>query len=239
MAALAGLFALILLMPMTLVRETAPHFVVWNVGQGLWTTLVLEQTCWHFDMGGERAPWRNIMQQCRARLNRVHLSHWDWDHISFVSPAFYQLPNMCRTNLPALETTERKKKGVLKVPACADKIPLQSWRPNSPRSTNEASSVVLIRNILLPGDSGKAAEKFWSSELEGLASTRVLVLGHHGSRTATSRELLSRLPNLKMAIASARRRRYGHPHADTLDILKKFAVPVLNTEDWGNIIIWE
>lgn len=71
-----------------------------------------------------------------------------------------------------------------------------------------------------------------------LKSVRVLALGHHGSRTSTSKDLLKELPNLKLAIASARKRRYGHPHRETVEALGKFKVPILSTEDWGNIVIW-
>lgn len=286
MASRACVFLLVLLLPVLVARESVAFFVVWNVGQGLWTTAVSDQVCLHLDMGGERAPWSRIMSGCRGFDNQVHLSHWDWDHISFVGGARNLLPNLCRLNWPGMEPSAGKSARVRSVPVCggsrvddggaggravgrfvgargrvtpADERvdraigragdlsghgqdnagPLQTWDPVSPRSTNAASSVVLWRDILVPGDSDRNAEKYWSSALPGVGGTRVLVLGHHGSRTSTSRELLTRLPNLKMAIVSARRRRYGHPHIEVLQLLRDFRVPVLNTEDWGNIFVWE
>jgi competence protein ComEC len=223
---------------MTASQEFPEHFVVWNVGQGLWTTAVTDQACWHFDMGGERGPWTKIMLRCRGRENKVHLSHWDSDHINFVSRGRNLLPNLCRLNWPALEASQKKKAHMKRVPVCSQPIPFQTWSPLAARTTNEASAVAKWHQVLIPGDSNKGAEKFWIDQLSGIAATRVLVLGHHGSRTSTSRELLKRMPNLAITVASARRARYGHPHREVLDLLQKFGVPVLSTEDWGNIFIW-
>jgi competence protein ComEC len=47
------------------------------------------------------------------------------------------------------------------------------------------------------------------------------------------------MPGLRVAVASARERRYGHPHQETELILRKFRVPLLRTEDWGNIHFWQ
>lgn len=238
MAARAGVFLFIVLLPTLSAIELPAHFVVWNVGQGLWTTAVTDHGCWHFDMGGERAPWRKIMLRCRGLSNQVHLSHWDSDHINFISQARNLLPNLCRLNWPLLEPSAKKKARVARIPSCERARNFDSWTPRTPRSTNEASAVALWHGILIPGDSNKTAEKHWSDQLKGVGATRVLILGHHGSRTSTSRDLLTRMPNLQMTIASARRARYGHPHREVLDLLAKFHASVLSTEDWGNIFIW-
>ncbi|WP_413584632.1 ComEC/Rec2 family competence protein [Bdellovibrio sp. HCB274] len=100
--------------------------------------------------------------------------------------------------------------------------------------TNAASQVVAFKRFLFPGDSPIKAESLWQG-LPWVTNARVLVLGHHGSRTSTSEELLDHLPVLKMAIASARWERYKHPHAEVIYRLKKRQIPLLKTEDWGNI----
>jgi competence protein ComEC len=38
-----------------------------------------------------------------------------------------------------------------------------------------------------------------------------------------------------MAIASARWKRYHHPHAEIEALLKQRHIPMIRTEDWGNI----
>jgi beta-lactamase superfamily II metal-dependent hydrolase len=45
------------------------------------------------------------------------------------------------------------------------------------------------------------------------------------------------LAGLKIAISSARKAKYGHPHIETIWLLKKRGVPLLRTEDWGTIAL--
>jgi competence protein ComEC len=71
--------------------------------------------------------------------------------------------------------------------------------------------------------------------LSGLSGSRILVLGHHGSRTSTSSLLLDHLPRLTAAVSSARFRKYGHPHARVRRDLAKRHIPLLRTEEWGNL----
>lgn len=238
MAARAGLFLLLTFAAIPCARETRAQWVVWNVGQGLWTTLAREGECWHFDLGGEHAPWPAIEALCRSQMNRAHFSHWDWDHIGFASQAAYRLPQFCRLNRPAGPSSPRKQRLMDRIESCAEKPPYVEWDAPSAEATNARSAVIAWSSFVVPGDSPKGAERLWSAALP-IAETHVLVLGHHGSRTATSLGLLQKMPNLRMAVASARERRYGHPHRETALILRKFRVPLLRTEDWGNLHFWQ
>ena len=67
MAALVGVFLLVFLIGSQGARESRPELIVWNVGQGQWATVIDETACWHLDMGGEFAPWQEIMGACRKR----------------------------------------------------------------------------------------------------------------------------------------------------------------------------
>lgn len=109
------------------------------------------------------------------------------------------------------------------------------YTPTIFKTTNDASKVFIVNNVLIPGDSSTKSEKSWAFNLN--SKVKYLILGHHGSRTSTSDLLLSHLPSLKLAIASARYARYKHPHLETIERLKRFKVPLLKTEDWGNIHI--
>jgi competence protein ComEC len=236
---------MILLSPTVISKEALfkSSFIVWNVGQGQWTTLVDSQFCYHFDMGGERSPLSQVKRVCAEKENRIYLSHWDWDHISFALKAQKILKKACLA-IPPLGKSSAYKMRILKaykkcdLPSTAD-ISLQELTHFTPedlgKKTNDLSHVLVAeKSILIPGDSTSQQEKIWSYE-KGLLQTRLLVLGHHGSKTSTSDELLSHLPRLKIAVASARQARYGHPHFEVLERLKKYRVPVLRTEDWGNI----
>ena len=239
-------FLILFLSPSLLKMPPArPHgFIVWNVGQGLWTTWAGHSDCFHFDMGGEFSPARRVRQLCAGQMNRIYLSHWDWDHISFVGKIRTLLPNVCLALPPDLRSSPRKEKllqGLLPCPP----LPANSKGPvlvnplsplQSGRSSNELSHVMKMETALIPGDSVATQEKTWSVDPR-LRTVKWLVLGHHGSRTSTSDFLLRHLPNLKQAIASARKSRYGHPHAEVIERLARSRIPLLKTEDWGNIWI--
>jgi competence protein ComEC len=259
-----------------------PAFIVWNVGQGLWTTLSLPDTCWHFDMGGERADWASIERECAGKANRASFSHWDLDHISFAAEAARRLSGFCVALRPAGPDPGGHKKRLLDpLPDCdpADKARgnaandnidgdsaggrhprlLQLTRPSDnvvrptaralalasgaergtrPRgpTSNEASHVFEIQGVaLVTGDSPKGNERIWSRRLARGDASPVLVLGHHGSRTSTSETLLQRLPRLVMAVASARKNRYGHPHPEVARLLRSRGIALLSTEVWGHL----
>lgn len=217
------------------------RFIVWNVGQGQWTTFLTAKACHHFDLGGERFPARKIQKLCGGRKNYFYISHWDWDHLSFLAWASRRLPQNC-VRVPPLGATSFKKRKILEgIRPCAPGSDLQlteltdfSAESKSLRA-NELSHVLKVdETILIPGDSTKRQEKLWV-ESSLLAEIKILVLGHHGSATSSSDYLLRNLPRLKIAIASAREKKYGHPHPEVRARLRKLHVPLLRTEDWGNI----
>lgn len=237
MATRACVFALVFLLGSLGSRDFIPELVIWNVGQGQWLTFVDVEACWHIDMGGEFAPWNKIIPLCRSRANRISLSHWDSDHINFITAARAQLPNLCLVNRPAGQGSARKEDMLHAIPECSGSSPFSQWVDKNGKSANSKSWVVSWRGILAPGDSPRSEEKKWVPQLAGLAQTKVLILGHHGSRTSTSELLLNSLPKVRMAIASQRRRRYGHPHSDVVRALFQHHIPLLLTEEWGSIHI--
>lgn len=214
-----------------------PFLVIWNVGQGQWVTAVTQEDCLHFDMGGEFFPLKQIKKKCSKKTNQAFLSHGDWDHISALKKLKNVLPNLCIAEPPKVLSSKNKRKWVQSWPRCTTSLAHQkihrSLRTESSNS-NESSTVFGYRRVLLPGDSPKSQEAFWQN-LSWVQRSQVLVLGHHGSQTSTSASLLAHLPQLKFAISSSRWARYRHPSPQVVLLLKKFRVPLLKTEDWGNI----
>lgn len=210
---------------------------MWKVGQGQWTTWVREEDCWHFDMGGESLPFARAGKVCGQKINWIFLSHWDWDHIGGLKKASRFFPQLCLARRP-LGATSARKKNLLPKKLCPT-LPakLWEWAPaeNSlSKISNERSRVFATPRFLVTGDSPQKEERVWAADAE-LPQVSLLVLGHHGSRTSTSDFLLSRLPQLKQAVCSSRWERYGHPHSETLVRLRWARIPVLRTEDWGNL----
>ena len=79
--------------------------------------------------------------------------------------------------------------------------------------------------MLFTGDISLAVE-------EDLAKNRIeninggydyLQVAHHGSRTAASSVFLKRVSPSVAVISAGKDNRYGHPHAETLDILNECA----------------
>lgn len=218
-------------------------WIIWNVGQGQWSTLVHQNSCDHFDMGGERSPLRQVQKVCGDKNNRVYLSHWDWDHVSFAIQAKTLLKKIC-LSLPPLGVSSAYKMKILQTyKSCSSqqKSPTslqeltQFTNQDLHKKSNDLSHVLLaMEQFLIPGDSTAAQEKIWSQQVP-LKKVKFLLLGHHGSRTSTSAELVDRLPNLQVAVASARFARYGHPHAEVVRRLQRHQVILLKTEDWGNL----
>ncbi|WP_413557617.1 ComEC/Rec2 family competence protein [Bdellovibrio sp. HCB209] len=216
------------------------YMIVWNVGQGQWVTSVEEFSCRHFDVGGERFPWKKIATLCRDKKNFIYLSHWDWDHIGGLArwPSSW---DTCIAMPPLGQSSAGKMKMLARFAKCED-TRIKKWKEINPPQlgkrkrpdTNALSQVVQYKGVLFTGDSPVKAESEWSNQ-EWVPSSRVLILGHHGSRTSTSEHLLDRTRNLNVAIASARYARYKHPHAEVVARIKRHRIPLLKTEDWGNI----
>ena len=223
----------------------APAFVdtwvAWNIGQGQWVTHVTSDVCRHFDVGGEPGTYRRIKRRfliaCGHKKNEILLSHWDFDHFFNIPSLARSVPSACWLYQPSYGGTKAQAQKILslKIPPCVPDPNLAHWFPAAARNTNESSAVFAEQGVLLPGDSPITQEKIWANQLRAVSTAKVLILGHHGSRTSTGRELLSLLPDVLFSVSSARYVRYRHPHIDTVMRLMEFRIPLLKTEDWGNI----
>lgn len=192
-------------------------YVIWNIGQGLHTTYITQNSCLHIDAGGEYLNKKGIRYFCSHVRSSAIITHHDNDHINFLKPL--NLPEeVAPTNYPIDEITSQHNKLI---------------------SKNDRSRIfILKKKILIPGDSTKKAEKKWAiSNQQNLSSIKVLITPHHGSNTSTSKALLNTLPNLKLAITSARKKVFGHPHYKVNLRFSIKKIPHLKTEDWGNIRI--
>jgi competence protein ComEC len=222
-------------------NQTSEHFVIfWNTGQGQWITAVTPNNCLHFDFGGEISFWgRNknlFLKLCKKKKNVLYLTHADKDHYAYIRMFSQNIANLCwaEINHPQIPFKQMRI-----IPLChpAEKFPVDTiYNATKFKTTNENSRVYSYKNILIPGDSAKKQEKIWA-KLDQISEQKLLVVGHHGSKTSTSDLLVNRLHKTKMAIVQARFRKYGHPHKDVVRRLKTKKIPILRTEEWGNIII--
>lgn len=89
--------------------------------------------------------------------------------------------------------------------------------------------------IMLTGDASNSTEEIVIKSNKELESD-ILKIGHHGSRTSTSKEFLEKVSPKYALISSAKGNSYGHPHGEVLDILKSFGVEILRTDTLGTIV---
>jgi competence protein ComEC len=101
---------------------------------------------------------------------------------------------------------------------------------------NENSVVLLVRfgefSMLLTGDAPTEVE---DDATRGIGEVDVLKVGHHGSRTSTTPELLRSLRPSLAVISVGRGNRYRHPHLPVLEALEAAVPEVLRTDSRGTV----
>lgn len=105
---------------------------------------------------------------------------------------------------------------------------------------NDSSSILLMyyknKKILLTGDASKKSEEYILNKYN-IGKIDVLKIGHHGSKTSTSDELLKELRPSLAIISCGKNNRFNHPHQETIDKLKKYKIKYLRTDISGTIRI--
>ncbi len=106
-------------------------------------------------------------------------------------------------------------------------------------NANEGSLVLQIssknKNLLLTGDAPKKIEEEVLKYLDG--NLDILVVGHHGSNTSTSKKLLKcKKPKIGI-ISVGKKNPYNHPSTEVLRDLKESNILILRTDQRGTIKI--
>jgi competence protein ComEC len=110
----------------------------------------------------------------------------------------------------------------------------------SSRSTNNDSVVLRItfggRRFLLTGDIEKEIEGRLADSDTDLRAD-VLKVAHHGSKTSSTLEFLTRVRPAHMVISVASPSPYGHPHPEVIERLNRFDARIWRTSECGAITI--
>lgn len=92
-------------------------------------------------------------------------------------------------------------------------------------------------SFLLTGDAEKEAESAMSVSSFSPVQATILKVGHHGSRTSSSRAFLD-LVKPEVAVYSAGKgNSYGHPHPETITALKAVGAKIYGTDVNGTITV--
>jgi competence protein ComEC len=107
---------------------------------------------------------------------------------------------------------------------------------------NLASAIAMVRfgavRFLLVGDAERP-EEGWLLDHSAAGSLRadVLKVGHHGSSTSSTAELLDAVRPRVALISVGAGNRYGHPNAAVLAALAKTGAVVLRTDQQGTVVV--
>lgn len=92
-------------------------------------------------------------------------------------------------------------------------------------------------SFLFTGDAGIISENDMVERYGGLLSSTVLKLGHHGSNTATQDKWLKKVAPEIVVAEVGTDNKYGHPHQEILDRIKKYGLTFYRTDEDGNIVM--
>lgn len=257
---LAPLFILPLLWPVQLIKPGQLRVMVIDVGQGLSVLLQTEHHRLLYDTGpvfgpGSDAGLRHILpalhQSGVHKLDMLVLSHDDNDHTGGAASVLARMPVVAVVGV--------RPHGV-RAPSGLDWRACRAgrfwdwdgWRfellyPDEAewqqvaRDNNRSCVLRVSRGdsaIILPGDMEAQGEQLLLARLPAAAvQADVLVLGHHGSRNASSAEWLAAVQP-QLAIASAGyRNAFRHPSPVLLERLRVAGIPWRNTASTGALTL--
>lgn len=92
-------------------------------------------------------------------------------------------------------------------------------------------------SFMLPGDAPIKMEEYLVFLDGGFLKSDVLKVGHHGSKTSTSRNFIEQVAPKYAVIQAGRDNKYGHPHSEVLEILENYKAEILGTYNLGTILM--
>ncbi len=212
------------------------------------------------DAGPSRDGALNALKRAGVqRLDIVALSHHHSDHyggmdevIRAMKPRYFLASHSGHTTetyLKLLKTVQSQGVTAIQPSSRARKIELGSVEltifPQAPEDKKEENNnSICLRlkygrfSVLFPGD-GETSERHWwlQHEPELVRDCTILKLAHHGSRNGTDATWLKAVrPELAVASMGAGND-YGHPHPETVSLLRRSGIPFLRTDRLGTISI--
>lgn len=191
-----------------------------------------------------------LKSQGISQIDKLFLSHKDVDHIGNLEILLSEFPVKQVNFGIGLDQNPRIKKVIYDYP----KIEFKSRRQGDKINTGFIDWQVLWPKVRGKGENSDSLTLFaqiknkkwlFTGDLDIASEQKILKdyqfkvdylkLGHHGSKTATGDELLTKThPDLGL-ISAGINNRYGHPNKETLERLEKHHVKYLNTADYGMI----
>lgn len=238
------------------IRVDDYRLTVLDVGQGQCVLLQADGRTYMVDCGGtsreQTADTASayLLSHGIFRLDGLILTHYDMDHVGGV-PYLLERISVDKLYLPRdadEDFLQLIRDKVPQKPEYISRTEELQWEGNtislyatdSGKSGNENSMCILFQTpecvILITGDRDQEGEKALLREYD-IPNVDVLVVGHHGSASSTSRKLLRELKVQTAIISVGEGNRYGHPDDSVLHVLKHYGCEIYRTDLDGTIII--
>lgn len=244
---LALLAAAVLVWPTA--RQDGLTITFLDVGYGDAAVIDARGTAYAVDCGRDNGILADYLTASRADLRAVFVSHPDTDHSGGLAAVLKRYRG-AKVYVP--ECWDRMDVGAADavldgrrvVSLCAgDRVELAKdiavevlWPPEGfvPSEDNDGSLVLRLcygeANALLTGDIPDEYDRFAAEEAE------VLKVAHHGSRYATTAEMLSTV-RPRLAVISVDGNLFGHPTTEVLERLASVGAEVLRTDLHGAVTV--
>ncbi len=226
-----------------------------NVGQGDGVLVTRGSFQMVYDVGPENGRMRKCMERYMAFWDRVLevvvISHWDGDHSgglgdigkSYKIEKAYSGVEADKWLEQKIYTEVLRQGDVLRSDWFSFVIlwPEKKLEVGGGSDDDNYNSLVGIlkvagKKILLTGDVPSEVEQrlIWREVLD--EEVDVVKVGHHGSGTSTSEELLEEI-KAKLAVISVGRNSFGHPARVVLERLESLGVEVKRTDEEGDVVL--
>ena len=233
------------------------HFI--DVGQGDATLIKADDKYMLIDAGdnSKGTTVQNYMKkQGVKKLDYLILTHTDADHIGGADVIITKfdintlfIGDFKKDNKTYEELMDAIEYKNLKysTPAVGNEYKLgnATFTIVAPNTTydepNNCSIALLLENgedtFLFTGDCEEEAETdILANGID--IDCDVYKIGHHGSKTASSKNFLKVITPTYGVISCAEENSYGHPHAEVLNNLRSMSVKVFRTDEQGSIIAY-
>jgi len=248
-----GLLSLLLLLPLLafLALRPVPRFemIVFDVGQGLAALARSGSASLLVDAGpgppgGVPVAVRTVLPALRhlgvPHLSMLVISHPDSDHDGGerrVREAFP--PREILRGVAPYHSRERCRAARREALAAELEIVVLSDAMRGDTDNNASCVLMLMaagHRFLLPGDIDTRRERELTAYWPWQLSADVLLAGHHGSASSTSRLWLRHVRPRHVVVTAGRANRFGHPASRVVEAAREAGAEVLNTAYDGALV---
>ena len=230
-----------------------------DVGQGASTLFLSGKEAVLVDCGGDGQDSAGdtaadrLTAMGRTKLDLLVLTHLDDDHFNGAAQLLYRL-DVKRVAAPVVATHSEQLALLMDMAAAEGaelilvteeiripfgKAELTLFPPLGQGTSNEEGLFALCSvgefDTLITGDADSFVERMLVKYYD-LPDIEALMVGHHGSRHSTCRELLDAL-RPELAVISVGYNSYGHPAEETLERLTAAGAKIYRTDEKGTVTI--